>query len=139
MGRRKFLLVRTIKSILKKRLLIKDKSETGELIKITPFKKEIRKTEPHKHNNYFEIIYLSKGSGHHNIDSRRFEIKPPVIYLIRKEQVHYWELNTTPDGFVIIIKKSFIEKSLDNELRSLLTKISSFNSLSVKDNSLINK
>ena len=118
-------------------LQIKDKSETDKLIKITPFRKEVRKTTPHKHNNYFEIIYLSEGSGYHYIDSRRFEVGPPVIYFIRKEQVHYWELNAEPDGFVVIIKKSFIEKSLDNELKSLFTKISSQNSLFVKNNSVI--
>ena len=80
---------------------------------------------------------MSEGSGYHYIDSRRFEVEPPVIYFIRKEQVHHWELNTEPDGFVIIIKKSFIERSLDHELKSLITKISSQNSLYIKDNPVI--
>ena len=119
-------------------LQIKNKIEFDNNIKIAPFKKHIRETTPHKHNNYFEIIYLSEGSGYHYIDSRKFEVKPPVIYFIRKEQVHYWELDSEPDGFVVIIKKSFIEKSLDNELKSLLTKVSGQNSLYVKDNSTIN-
>jgi len=106
-------------------LQIKDKIETDKSIKITPFKKEIRKTAPHKHNNYFEIIYLSEGSGFHYIDSRKYEVDPPVMYFIRREQVHYWELNSEPDGFAVIIRKSFIERSLDDELKSLFTKISS--------------
>jgi len=120
-------------------LQIKDKIETDKSIKITPFKKEIRKTAPHKHNNYFEIIYLSEGSGFHYIDSRKYEVDPPVMYFIRREQVHYWELNSEPDGFAVIIRKSFIERSLDDELKSLFTKISSQNSLSVKDNTVIHK
>ncbi|MBC9934927.1 AraC family transcriptional regulator [Chitinophaga qingshengii] len=106
------------------KLQIKDKSESGKSIKIAPFKKEIRKTTPHKHNNYFEILYLSQGSGQHFIDSRKFEVAPPVMYFIRKDQVHYWELDSEPDGFVIIIKKSFIEDSLDSELKALMTQIS---------------
>jgi AraC-like DNA-binding protein len=116
---------------------VKDKIETDKSIKIAPFKKEIRKTTPHKHNNYFEIIYLSKGSGHHFIDSRKFEVRPPVIYFVRKEQVHYWELDNEPEGFVVIIKKPFIAKSLDNELKSLFTKISGLGSLSLEDNHTI--
>lgn len=106
------------------KLQIKDKSESGKSIKIAPFKKEIRKTVPHKHNNYFEILYLSQGSGHHFIDSRKFEVAPPVMYFVRKDQVHYWELDSEPDGYVIIIKKKFIEESLDSELKSLFTNIS---------------
>lgn len=116
---------------------IKDKSEGDKSIKIAPFKKEIRNTTPHKHNNYFEILYLSQGSGQHYIDSRKFEVKPPVMYFIRREQVHYWELNSEPDGFVIIIKKPFIEKSLDSELKSLFAKISGQSSLYVNNDTSI--
>jgi AraC-like DNA-binding protein len=119
------------------KLQIKDKSDTGKSIKIAPFKKEIRKTTPHKHNNYFEILYLSQGSGQHYIDSRKFEVKPPVVYFIRREQVHYWELNSEPEGFVIIIKKPFIEKSLDSKLKSLFTKLSSQSSLYVSNDDTI--
>jgi AraC-like DNA-binding protein len=120
-----------------RQLEVKDKIGTEKSIKASSFRKEIRTTTPHKHNNYFEIIYLSKGGGHHFIDSRKFEVKPPVIYFVRKEQVHYWELDKEPEGYVVIIKKPFIAKSLDNELKSLITKVSSQNSLSIKDNKTI--
>ena len=120
-------------------LQVKDKSENGKSIKIAPFKKEIRKTTPHKHNNYFEILYLSQGAGHHYIDSRKFEVKPPVMYFIRREQMHHWELESEPDGFVIIIKQAFIEESLDSELKLLVTKISNQSSLQVNENATIHK
>ena len=123
---------------MKEELEIKDKTESNESIKIAPFKKHIRKTEPHKHNNYIEIIYLSKGEGTHTIDHNSYVIHPPVIFFVRKEQVHYWELDTEPDGFVVIIKKTFMEKSLDDELKLLFEKISSENSLRVDDNKTIN-
>ncbi len=120
-------------------LIIKDKIETEKVIKVAPFKKDIRKTNPHKHNNYFEIIYLSHGKGYHYIDLNKYAITPPVMFLVRQEQVHYWELTTEPDGYVIIIRKAFIERSLDNELKSLLTKIGSQCCLQVSDNSTIEK
>src|SRR6185312_1447892 len=119
------------------RLVIKNKIETEKRIKITPFKKHIRKTNPHKHNSYFEIIYLSAGSGRHIIDTRQFEVHPPVLYFIRKEQVHYWELDNEPTGFVIIIKKSFLSDSLDNKLKSLFYKLSTYNSLTIEHSSVI--
>lgn len=115
-------------------LQIKDKSESGKSIKISPFRKDIRKTTPHKHNNYFEILYLSQGSGSHFIDSRKFDVTPPVMYFIRKDQVHYWDLESEPEGFVVIIKKAFIEESLDSELKSLFTQVSRESCVYVKDN-----
>lgn len=116
---------------------IKDKSETDKFIKIAPFRQDIRKTKPHKHNNYFEIIYLSKGKGTHSIDSSNFQIKTPIIFFVRKEQVHHWEIATVPKGFVIIIKKEFVEKSFDSELKNLLSKLSGLTSLQPKEHKTI--
>jgi len=122
---------------MKSQIDIKDKSEKGKLIKAAPFKKDIRKTVPHKHHNYFEIIYLSEGSGYHYIDNYQYKVEPPVMFFVRKEQVHYWELTKEPEGYVVIVKKAFIEKTLDNELKSLFAKVSGLSSLSVSDNQTI--
>jgi AraC family transcriptional regulator, transcriptional activator of pobA len=118
---------------------IKDKTQPAEIFKISPFKKEIRKTTPHKHNNYFEIIYLSGGSGFHFIDSRKFEVTPPIIFFVRQEQTHHFDLEGEPDGFVAIIKKAFIQKSLDNELKIILAKLSSESCVLVNDNETIHQ
>lgn len=103
---------------------IKDKISSDRLIRISPFKKEVRVTKAHKHNNYFELIYLSKGGGFHFIDSQKHKVVPPIIFCVRKEQVHYWELDEEPDGYVVIIKKKFVEASLDKEIKTLLYKLS---------------
>ncbi|PZF71629.1 helix-turn-helix domain-containing protein [Taibaiella soli] len=114
-------------------LQIKDKSDQGKFLKVSRFRKDIRKTEPHKHNSYVELVYLSGGEGTHTIDHCCYQVQPPVIFLIRREQVHHWELTTEPDGFVMILKKAFLDQSLDGELKSLLTQLSSFPCLLVKD------
>ncbi|MEP6750246.1 MAG: helix-turn-helix domain-containing protein [Bacteroidota bacterium] len=122
-----------------RQLLINNKIEKDKVIKVTPFKKGVRTTTPHKHNNYFEIIYLSRGSGYHHIDLNKYAINPPVMFLVRKEQVHYWDITSEPDGYVVIIRKPFVEKSLDSELKSLLTQISSECCLHLKDTNTIEK
>lgn len=106
-------------------LAIKNKIEREREIKITPFKNEVRKTTPHKHNHYFEIVYLARGSGYHYIDLNKYAIKPPVMFFVREEQVHYWEITSKPEGYVVIICRPFIEKSLDSGLKYLLARISS--------------
>jgi AraC family transcriptional regulator, transcriptional activator of pobA len=107
-------------------LHIKDKSENSPYLKAAIFRKNTRKTEPHKHNSYFELVYLSSGRGYHTIDNHRYEVRAPVLFFIRQDQVHHWDLEvgTEPEGFVLILKRIFFDKSLDGELKELLEKIS---------------
>lgn len=108
------------------KLQVKDKTELNKGFKADTFRKNIRKTTAHKHNSYFELVYLSKGKGTHTIDSQTYRVDVPVLFVIRKEQVHFWDLENEPDGYVLILKKSFIEESLDKELRKLLLQVSRF-------------
>lgn len=126
-----------LKTILKKSILIKNKIETAELIKVTPFRKEIRKTKPHKHNNYFEVIYLLKGNGTHTIDYIQYPIDVPAIFFVRKEQVHHWDLDSVPEGYVLLLKKGFVERSLDSELKNLLSQVSALSCLNLKQNNTV--
>lgn len=68
---------------------IKDKSSKQYFIKIEKFRKHIRKTKPNKHGAYFELVYLQKGAGIHQIDFHTYTIQAPQIFCINKEQVHY--------------------------------------------------
>jgi AraC-like DNA-binding protein len=114
-------------------LPVKDKSENALAIKVSPFRTGVRVTEPHKHNNYFECIFLSAGKGFHTIDAQRFAVEPPVLFFVRREQVHFWELSDEPAGFVMILKKNFIDQLLDHQLRSTLERISAFNCLLLQE------
>lgn len=122
---------------MKTELKIKDKTKKAEGLKIAPFRQHIRKTSPHKHNSYFEIIYLTTGKGLHTIDTKEFEIKSPVIFTIRKEQVHFWDIKTEPKGFVLIIKKNFISNCLDKDIKRLISELSAQTCLFPKDNALV--
>lgn len=117
-------------------LPIKDKTQASEGLKIAPFKKDLRKTVAHKHNSYFEIVYLTKGSGTHSIDGTEYAIIPPILFNIRQEQVHHWNLNSEPEGFVLIIKKQFIENCIDKAVKIMIAKLSSITSYQTQDNSI---
>ncbi|TDB62346.1 AraC family transcriptional regulator [Arundinibacter roseus] len=117
-------------------LPVKDKI-LEKTIKIAPFKKQVRKTIPHKHNSYFEVIYLSAGSGFHTIDSVTYAVQPPMVFFVRKEQVHHWDLESEPEGFVLIIKKSFVDNSLDKQLPEVLAQSTAFACLSVSEQTAV--
>ena len=103
---------------------VKDKIPASKHIKAEPFRKHPRKTEPHKHKQYFEIIFLSQGSGYHWIDGTRHDIRPNVLFFITHDQVHNWDIHSEPEGYVLILKNSFAEHSLDKALHMLIRRVS---------------
>lgn len=119
---------------MKTALEIKNKISEDSELKIALFRPHIRKTSPHKHNNYFEIIYLTKGTGSHTIDTIDYEIKPPIVFMIRQEQIHFWDIKTMPEGFVLIITKTFIENCLDKDIKRLISELSMHACLIPQDN-----
>src|SRR3546814_212221 len=102
---------------------VKNKIAEDRHLKVEPFRKEVRVTKPHKHKQYFEIVYLSGGSGTHWIDGTRYEVRPPVLFFINRDQIHYWELQGDPEGYVIILKNSFLQRSKDAMLNQLIHQV----------------
>lgn len=117
---------------------IKDKLNQSKGLKIEPFRKHVRKTAPHKHKNYFEVIFLTRGTGTHTIDTKEYEIKSPIIFTVRKEQVHCWDITTEPEGYVLIVKNRFIDQCVDNDIKQLIYKLSKHNSIVSSEEVILN-
>jgi AraC family transcriptional regulator, transcriptional activator of pobA len=98
---------------------IKNKLEAQQLFKVSSFKEVIKRTKPHKHDAYFELIYLSEGAGFHWIDTDKFQISPPVVYFL-SGQLHYWEMTAIPKGYVLLFKEEFFDFFKQGELLNLL-------------------
>jgi AraC family transcriptional regulator, transcriptional activator of pobA len=100
-------------------IAVKNKLESEQLFKISRFKEVVKRTKPHKHESYFELIYLSQGAGFHWIDADRFQITPPVVFFL-SGQLHYWEMTEIPKGFVMLFREGlFNKRDLVNLVRSL--------------------
>lgn len=97
----------------------KEKIAFSQTFKIEAFRKHTRHTEPHKHKNYFEVIFLWQGSGTHLIDETLYEIVSPTIFILKKDQIHAWDITSEPEGYVLIIKDEFVNQLKDNELKVL--------------------
>ncbi len=116
-----------------------NKLEGNLVFKIDRFKKTIRKTKPHMHENYLEMIYLVSGSGKHTIDTIEYKIKPPVLFVIRRDQTHNWDMIDEPEGYVLIFKKNFLQNYLDQDLRNQLFLLSQKNTRYLRNSDLIDK
>jgi len=86
----------------------KSKISASRDFKISRMKPKIKATNPHKHDEYHELIYLSEGSGFHTIDLQTYQISTPCLFLVKAGEVHYWEFTEIPRGYVVIFKADFL-------------------------------
>lgn len=82
-------------------------SDTSDF-RISRMKRKIKATNPHKHDEYHELIYLTEGAGFHTIDLKTYQIETPSLFLVKAGEVHYWEFTEIPDGNVAIFKSDFL-------------------------------
>lgn len=72
---------------------------------------------PHRHD-FFEILYLSKGSGFHVIDGNKYNIQPPCVFFMSPGQAHKIEFSSDIEGYIFIFTPEFylINQSNQNRL-----------------------
>ena len=119
-------------------ITIKNKLEKDSNFKISRFKEIIKRTSPHKHQHYYELIYLTEGAGFHWIDTQKIQIIPPVVYVIRPYQLHYWEITEIPKGFVILFKEDFFNYANEVDALSLIRRLDALNYLNLNENKSFN-
>lgn len=115
----------------------KNKLGDGQLFRISRFKEKIKKTKPHKHEGYYELIYLNQGQGFHWVETEQYKIIAPELYFLRAGQVHHWQFTDIPRGFVLLFKEDFFDpireypvieliRSFNDTVRIMLSDPSSF-------------
>lgn len=87
---------------------LKAKIEQEVIFKISRMKERIKPTQPHRHDNYYEFIYLREGTGYHFIDFEKYEVVPDSLFFMYPGQVHHWEFTEIPKGYVIICRREFL-------------------------------
>lgn len=68
---------------------------------------------PHKHS-FYHLLYFSKGGGSHSIDFVRFPVEAGQIYFMIPGQVHSWELEGTPDGYIVNFSEQYLQALVAN-------------------------
>ncbi len=72
---------------------------------------------PHRHD-FYEVLYLSKGSGFHVIDGNKYEIQPPSVFFMSPGQAHKIEFSSDIEGYIFIFTAEFylITRTNQNQL-----------------------
>ena len=56
--------------------------------------------KPHRHNFYLLVLFTN-GSGVHEIDFARFDIKPGSLFVLQPGQIHHWQLSSDIEGYIV--------------------------------------
>lgn len=72
---------------------------------------------PHRHD-FFEILFLTNGSGTHTIDFRDYKIKPNSIFFLSPGQIHSISLSKDIYGYIFLFSPEFflMNKSDKNKI-----------------------
>ncbi len=71
---------------------------------------------PHRHD-FFEVLYLSGGSGFHVIDGNKYKIHPPCVFFMSPGQAHKIEFSSDIVGYIYIFTREFYLINQTNQNR----------------------
>lgn len=63
---------------------------------------------PHKHD-FYHFVYFTEGSGKYSIDFVHFDLQPGQIYFMIPGQVHTWNFDKAPNGFIVNFSAQYIQ------------------------------
>jgi AraC family transcriptional regulator, transcriptional activator of pobA len=68
---------------------------------------------PHKHS-FYQLVYFTGGKGRHSIDFIHFPVEPGQLYFMIPGQVHSWDFEGLPDGFIVNFSEHYLSDFLAN-------------------------
>ncbi|CAM3995109.1 AraC family transcriptional regulator [Flavobacterium branchiophilum] len=85
------------------------KTENAIHFQVEPFDihRNFKVTYPHRHDDFYEILFITEGTGQHIIDFQSYDIKPFSLFFLSPGQVH--ELILSPDvkGYIFLFTSGF--------------------------------
>jgi AraC-like DNA-binding protein len=69
---------------------------------------------PHRHD-FFHIIWVERGSGHHVIDEVKYEVRPKSLFFMSPGQIHDFVLSDDTEGYTISFSAEFFVLQLQNK------------------------
>ncbi len=76
-------------------------------------------TYPHRHHDFYEILFLTKGSGLHVIDFKAHDIRPNSLFFLSPGQVHNLDLSKDVEGYIFLFRSEFYQLNKSNKNKLL--------------------
>ena len=62
---------------------------------------------PHRHHDFYEVLFLTNGTGIHTIESQDYEIKANSIFFLSPGQIHDLQLSSDVEGYIFLFSSAF--------------------------------
>lgn len=62
---------------------------------------------PHRHHDFYEVLFLTNGTGVHTIDFQDYEIKANSIFFLSPGQIHDLQLSSDVEGYIFLFSSAF--------------------------------
>lgn len=69
---------------------------------------------PHKHD-FYQILYLTEGSGRHIIDFETYVAGAGYFYFLSPGMMHTWDFDKNTEGYLVNFQGSFFQKAFNND------------------------
>jgi AraC family transcriptional regulator, transcriptional activator of pobA len=85
------------------------KPEKGLPYQIEVFDKhrDFKVSYPHRHDDFYEMLFITKGNGVYTIDARKYPIEPNSIFFLSPGQIHELELSDDVEGYIFLFTSAF--------------------------------
>ena len=70
--------------------------------------------KPHRHNFYLLVLFTN-GTGKHEIDFAKYEIKPGSLFVLQPGQIHNWQLSEDIDGYIFFYSQEIYNLYFGNK------------------------
>lgn len=97
---------------------LSDKQSVHYQVEVFDAKRHFKVSYPHRHD-FYEVLYLSNGSGFHIIDSNKYKIVPPCVFFLSPGQAHKLELSSDIQGYIFLFTAEFYLINQKNRNRLL--------------------
>lgn len=80
-----------------------------DAFQIAHFNKDrsIKVEYPHRHDNFYEVLLITQGSGVNKIDFTEYEIKPGAVFFVSPGQVHDLSYSDDIQGMIFLFSAEF--------------------------------
>ncbi len=62
---------------------------------------------PHRHDDFYEILFITQGTGTYTIDLQEYEIKPNTVFFLSPGQLHEIAFSEDIFGYIFLFSSSF--------------------------------
>jgi len=85
------------------------RQEVGIQYQIEVFDKnrDFKVSYPHRHDDFYEILFITQGTGIYTIDFQQYAIKSDTVFFLSPGQIHELELSDDIKGYIFLFTSAF--------------------------------